>query len=731
MRRFVIILAVALQAALSTADADNASSGKAAEIQATKLDPNVTLHLDGRLDEPQWAMAEPISEFHQREPHEGSLATEATEVRILYTKDALIIGVTAHDRDAEGTISRILQRDKIITEGFDGQYEFGGDDVVAILLDPFLDRRNAFVFAANANGAEFDALITDESPTWNMDWRSIWRVASVRTDQGWSVEFEIPFRSLRYPQTNGAEKVWGFNVLRFIRRRSEVSLWTSWMRAGGGFHRVSQAGLIRGLSELPRSGFNLEIKPVALLGTERKADAEPEWIAHPGLDMKWEVQPGLVLDATLNPDFAQVEADDERVNLTRFDLFYPEKRDFFLENAGIFDFGSKGFFEPPPFLLFMSRSIGIKEEEEVPLLGGIRLSGRAGRQTIGFLDVAANAAAGQPRTNHSVFRYKRDIGKSNYLGFALTDRRNNSDWNTAGGIDASFWPTSSVNVQTFIARTETFGPGGDDLAYRAAVEYSGDRFGFDGEHLVIGPDINAEMGFVTRTDIRRTSGNGRITFRPDRFGIRRITLFGLGSYISRLDGEIQDRNFGQFVETEWESGEILALFSFQGFTRLDEEFSMSDVVPVPTGDYSLRDIGFMATSSRKRLLAASMMADEQRCYQGRIRMVETGLTLAPSAHLSMRTDYTYSQVRLPAGAFDSHVGSFRLVWALSTRLSAQTLVQYNSLDKDIIINARLHFIHHPGSDFYIVWNDERGSASSPWTLGRRDAVMKLTYLIRL
>jgi hypothetical protein len=721
----------ALHLALYPAKGSAPAPDSALEIRAVRLPAGSVLRIDGRLDEPEWNLADSISGFRQREPHEGDPATEDTEVRILFGADAMIIGVLARDREPDGTIARILQRDKIVLQGFDGQYAFGGDDVIAILLDPFLDRRNAFVFATNANGAEFDALITDESPAWNMDWRGLWKVASARTSEGWSAEFEIPFRSLRYPEYGGAEKSWGFNALRLIRRRNEQSLWTSWNRAGGGFHRVSRAGLIRGLKDLPHSGLNLEIKPVGLLGSGRVDTARHEWITHAGLDVKWEVRPGLILDATLHPDFAQVESDEERVNLTRFDLFYPEKRDFFLENAGIFEFGSKGFFEPPPFLLFMSRSIGIRDEEEIPLLGGVRLSGRAGRQTIGFLDVASNSASGEPRTNHSVFRYKRDVGGSNYVGLALTDRRNRAGWNTAGGIDASFWPIPSVNILAFAARTETFGPGGDDLAYRAAVEYSGDRFGFAGEQLVIGPDVNAEMGFVTRTDIRRTSGHGRITFRPGRMGVRRVSAEAIGGYVSRLDGEIQDRNFGQFVEAEWESGEMLSLFNFRGFTRLDEGFDMSDRVPVPPGDYTLRDNGMMAATSQKRPVSLSAMLDDSRTYGGRVQMAETGCVIAPNAHVSMKTTYTFSRVRLPAGRFDSQVASIRLGWALSTRLSCQALIQYNSLDEQIILNARVHFIHHPGSDLFLVWNEERGSPSSVWTFGRRDAVMKFTYLVRL
>jgi hypothetical protein len=381
-----------------------------AVVHAARLPEATFLRIDGRMDEAAWNLAEPVSGFRQREPREGEPATENTEVRILYGTEALVVGVLALDSEPDKAIGRILQRDKIIAQGFDNEYEFGGDDAVALLLDPFLDRRNAFIFATNPNGAEFDALVTDENPSWNMDWRGIWKVAACRNERGWSAEFEIPFRTLRYPETDGAEKPWGFNVLRLIRRRNEQTLWTGWTRAGGGFHRVSRAGLIQGLSNLPRSGVNVEIKPVGLVGASREGGAGTDLLTHAGLDMKWEVRPGLVLDATLHPDFAQVESDDEQVNLTRFDLFYPEKRDFFLENAGIFEFGTKGFFEPPPFLLFMSRSIGIKDEEEIPLFGGVRLSGRAGRQTVGFLDVASNRTSTDPRTNHSVFRYKRDVG---------------------------------------------------------------------------------------------------------------------------------------------------------------------------------------------------------------------------------------------------------------------------------------------------------------------------------
>ena len=700
-------------------------------LRAVRIQAGIAPRIDGWLSEEAWKQASAASDFRQREPVEGEPATEKTEIRVLYSDRSLFIGVTAEDREPGSVIGRILQRDQIITEGFDGSYQFGGDDIVAVLLDPFLDKRNAFVFATNPNGAEFDALITDESPLLNTDWRGLWIVAAARTPRGWSAEFEIPFRTLRYPERKEMEQSWGFNILRLIRRKNEQVLWSGWTRAGGGFHRVSAEGRLEGLAGLPRSGANLEMKPVGLLGAGWEAGSRVDLLSHAGLDMKLEVRPGLVLDATLNPDFAQVEADDEQVNLTRFDLFYPEKRDFFLENAGLFDFGTRGLFEPPPFLLFMSRSIGIKDEEEIPLAGGVRLTGRAGGQTVGLLNVATRAGAGEPPANHAVIRLKRDLWATNYIGVAVTDRRDRGHWNTAGGLDASFWPLRTVNVQCFAARTSTSGPGGDDSAHRLAVDYTGERFGCVAEHLVIGTEANAEMGFITRTGIRRISGNGRVTFRPRRAGLRRISLYGGGMRIASSSGVLQDKSLGTFVDLEFESGESLSLYSSDGSVRLDEAFDLGDRVPVPAGEFRMADCGAMWATSAKRPVALAGSFSDQQIFDGWMQVIEAQLALTPGQHVSLRLACTASRVRMPGGRFDSTVLSGRVVWALSTRLSFQILAQVNSLDREFLVNGRIHFIHHPGSDLFFVLNEERGGPGSSWTFGRRDLVFKLSYLVRI
>ena len=705
-------------------------------LRALKLPPGAELKIDGRLDDPAWSQAAPASGLRQREPQEGAPATEKTEVRVLYDDANLYVGVLARDREPKRVVGRIRQRDKLLEPaGFDGSYQFAGDDAVAILLDPFRDRRNAVVFATNPNGAEFDALITDESGAMNADWRTVWTVRAQRVSEGWSAEIAIPFRSLRYP-SRPPDEGWGFNVWRVVRRKNEETLWTAWARAGGGFNRVSQAGRLEGLAGLPRPGLNLEVKPYGLAGFSQEARADDTLRAQRqadlGLDAKWEVKPGLVLDATVHPDFAQVESDDEQVNLTRFDLFFPEKREFFLENAGIFDFGWHGFDETPPFLLFFSRRIGIAkdDESEIPLRGGLRLSGRAGRQTVGFLDVLTGEGAGQPAANHGVLRVKRDFGQSNYVGAMVADRRDAAGGNTAGGLDASFWPASTLNLQGFYARTWTSGPGGEGAAWRVGADYTGDRVGFVAQHLMVGPEADPQMGFVTRRDIRRTDLSARYTMRPVALGMRRIDVFMEGQHIVRTNGEKQDAGAGPVMNLEWNSGDSIGAFYFRGSTRLDEAFDLDHRVTVPPGHYSVRHLSFSARSSSSRPFVATAEANVEDVYGGRIATVGGTLRAAPGSHLTLGLGFTRNRVDLPGGAFTADIGSLRATYAFSTRLFVSAFVQHNRLDRRLLANFRLDFVHRPGSDLFVVFNEERGDGATLRRVARRGGAVKLTWLTR-
>jgi uncharacterized protein DUF5916 len=685
--------------------------------------------VDGRLDEPMWQLAPPARGFKQREPKEGADATDDTEVRILFDAKTLYIGILARDSEPDRIIARILERDRLMTAN-DGRYRFGGDDAVLLLLDPFHDRRSAVVFGTNPNGAEYDALIADESQAFNTDWRGVWKVAAQRTPEGWSAEFAIPFRSLRYPRTGST---WGFNVYRMQRRKNEESLWSGWSRQDGGFHRVSRAGVIEGLHDLPRSGLNLEAKPFVLGGTDQDGpEAATQGRADAGLDIKWEVRPGLVLDGTLNPDFSQVEADEERVNLTRFSLFYPEKREFFLENAGVFDLGARGGFEPPPFLLFFSRRIGLDDDEnEVPVVGGLRLTGRTGKQTIGVMDVYTGTSPTEARANYAVGRWKRDLGSSGFVGAMITDKRRPGFSNTAFGLDTSFWPTGSLNVQAFVARTETTGAGGDGTAARVAADYQTDSLGWRAQYLRVDPETDAQMGFITRTDISRLGSEVRVSRRPGVLGIRRISLDVFGDYIESVRaGDRLDWAVGPFARVEWESGESLAGYLQRGRSRVDEAFDLADRLPVPIGDYEANwsFVGF--TTSPSRPAGVSVSADWQDAYGGRLRDLTANLIASGGRHLATSLGYTRSQASLPSGSFDAHVLSVRLGYAFTTRLAAGAYVQWNSLDEQVVGNFRVIYRHRPGSDLIVALNEERGVPGSLWTVSQRHLALKVNYLAR-
>ena len=688
--------------------------------------------VDGALDEPAWKAAAVASGFRQREPREGEPATEGTEVRVVYDRDTLYVGILARDREPDQVIARVLERDKVMTQGLDNAAKFAGDDVVAFTLDPFHDHRNAFFFATNPNGAELDALVTDESPTLNLDWRAVWRVAARRVPEGWSAEFAIPFRSLRYPAGEGPQ-VWGFDVERIIRRRNEDTLWSAWTRAEGGLNRVSRAGHLEGLEDLPRASFNVEVRPFGLGGVTQtraedgRAPAEGEW--HLGADLKWEVKPGLVLDATARPDFAQVEADEEIVNLTRFELFFPEKRDFFLENAGVFDFGTRGSYETPPFLMFFSRRIGILGDAEVPVLGGLRLSGRAGKQTVGLLDVLTEEAEGEPRTNFGAMRFKRDAGERGYVGGMLTDRRTSAGSETDFGADASLWPTSRLNLQAFAART-TRSDGVSDWAARGAAEYQADPVYLYGEYLRIGPSAETGMGFVTQTDVQRANGKAQYTFRPRSGALRSMAVYVGGKDQTHVDGRPRDANAFAGMSFDLHSGDGLILTHVRGAIDLDRGFDLAGRIPVPPGRYDLVDTEVSLYSSGNRPLSASASASVQRIWDGDLAALTGSVTLKEGSHLALSGTYTRSAASLPGGSFVAHVTGLRVGWSFSTRLDAHLYAQYNSLDRRFVGNFRLHFIHRPGSDLYLVFNEERGEPGDPWALISRGAAVKLSYLVR-
>ena len=714
--------------------AQDSGDREAPSLQAAALLDGAEVQLDGLLDEPIWRAADPATGFRQREPDEGVSATERTEVRVLYDRNNLYIGVYAFDSDPQLIIARQLERDASL--GLSRFGPGGGDDSIELIFDTFHDRRNAYYFATNPAGALVDGLITDESETIDLNWNAVWDVRARRTADGWSAEFVIPFRTLRF-KADADLQVWGFNVQRIIKRKNEQVLWTSWSRDNEGLHRISLAGEL-GLGSLEKK-LSLGVKPYVLAEGEREfitdLNGNSAVDGGIGLDAKVSLASGMVLDLTVNTDFAQVEADVQQIDLTRFRLFFPEKRDFFLENAGIFEFGTPSFFGPPAFLLFFSRRIGLEETdlgdtEVVPMIAGARLTGRSGRQTIGVLDVVTGQqeSLGVPLTNFAVGRIKRDIGQRSYVGVMLTHRAERDRTNNiAGGVDWSFWLSNPLEFKGYYAATQQ-GNQSVQHSWRLDLGYTGDWWGWVAEHIEIGPNFNPGVGFVLRHNIARSHGLFRLSPRPPIPGLRKIDIFTQFEYITAQDSrDLRDRRFELTFRPQMDSGDNGRFEVQRQFQRLDEPFELTPGVIVPEGDYSDWVFTGSLRSSRNRLISGGIRGRVQDFWGGD-RWVIGGDLSFRSRHISVGVSYDHNDIDVPDGAFTTDLLGIRLDAAVNTRLFGNALIQYNSQAEAFDVNLRIDFIHHPDSDLFIVFNDRRTVGGGRWDPESRALIVKLTYL---
>ena len=731
-RGFLRAVRGAVVLALATATSAAAQEGTA---RAVRLPADVKIGLDGHLAEAVWATAPAISDFRTREPLEGADPSERTEVRILWDDDALYVGVMAWDAEPDRIVARIRQRDQLMTGGGYGGLGFAGDDGIALIFDPFDDDRNGVVFATNPNGAFFDALLADEGGQINVDWQGVWEVAGARTEEGWSAEFRIPWRSIRYPA--GSDVAWGLNVLREIPRRQEEILWRSWQRDGGGFERVARAGALTGLVGLPRPGSNIEVKPYVLTGTRGarvetadRSSLEYDGQFDVGVDLKAEVRPGLVLDLTANTDFAQVEVDDQQVNLTRFSLFFPERRDFFLENSGVFEFGRRGYFGPPPFLMFFSRRIGIGSSGPVPILGGGRLSGRVGDQTIGLLSIATDEDGSTAREIFNVARVKRDIGESGYLGAMVTDRRGGDASNTVAGIDGRLLLHPTVEAEGFFARSFTEGAGGEGNVVAGSLNWTRDLQGGFLSYLEVGDGLVSRAGFVGRTDYRNLGLNLRQSVRPGALGVRKIDFRLNNDWGWTTSGRFQERGYGPSVGFDFDTGDSFTVSWEGGDEQVDRAFTLADSLAVPEGRFATDAWSVRGSTSGARPIRLSGSWRTGDFYGGTVTSWSASVGWAPSPAFVIEPEFSRNDVVVPSGSFVADISAVRATWAASPRMTANAYVQYNGLTERVVTNIRFNFIHRPGSDLFIVFSDEQANPLDRWRAEDRGLLVKATWLVR-
>jgi len=712
----VVVRVFASGAVIGPVAVPPAEGGGRKEVTALGIDTPV--RFDGLLTEPFWKDAQPATGFTQRELTEGAPATERTEVRIVFDEDNLYIGVTCFDADPSGIIHNELQRD----------VKLDSDDSFTLVLDTFDSYRNGYFFAINPNGARHDGFFYG-SELINNDWDGVWDAAAEITPCGWSAEIVIPFKTLRFP--NRSVQAWGINFRRVIRRKSEEVLWSSWRRDDGIF-QLTKAGLLVGMEGV-KKGRRLEFIPYLLAGAER-ADGEDDSDFKYGLDVRYPLTTDLSLDITTHTDFAQVETDRERINLTRFSLFYPEKRDFFLAGSEIFDYDT-GYFEK----VYHSRRIGLDENrEQIPILGGLNLAGKAGKYSIGVLNIQTDGKGGTPGTNYSVVRIKRDILEKSRIGFIATNLydRNEHTNRTVGGD--FFYQTNRLfgdknfGIRGDLTGSFTDGESDDNLFGRLFIDFPNDLVDTFFELYHVGAGFNPEMGFITRRGIRRVNGKVRFFPRPGIPHISRLIFMPLGlNYIADLDGRMLERKvsfwpFGFYTN----ANDKLQFTIERSYDLVEDDFVIFGDTVIGAAAYEWTTWGVDIESSGSRPLSASFIGRMGDFYGGEREIYNPGLTFKLNKNLAVTGDFLYNDITLGGDHLIAKEYGAKVNLSLSTKLTSSTFVQYNNETDEVNMNFRLHFIPNMGSDLYLVYN-HLWDESRDFATKYRTGIVKVDYLFRM
>lgn len=708
--------------------------------------------IDGRVEDAVWSRAEPASDFIQQQPDEGRPSTERTEVRVLHDQRNIYIGIVCFDSEPDKIVVTQGRRDAELTD----------TDSVQVILDTFNDHQNAFLFGTNPTGLEHDGQIAAEGQTggvlgpgqqtgfgasgaqrgqllgYNKNWDGEWTVRSQITERGWETEMAIPLKTLRYD--GGTDRHWGINVMRTIRRKNEQAFLAPIPRAYN-IYRVSLAGDLNGL-DLP-ARRDLRATPFALTGFSQDntlPSDQHDTLGDVGLDVKWGITPKLTADFTVNTDFAQVEADEEQINFTRFDLFFPEKRPFFLENAATFQFG-----QPQQVDLFFSRRIGLSRiGEPIDILGGARLSGKVGRFNVGVMDMQTEEAT-SPRTgsliapanNFAVARVQREFGRRSNFGAIFVNRQGTGDaaapqdFNRAYGLDLNLAVTKNARLFGFLARSDSPRPLGSDWSGRAFFDYRGNVWEVRGGYTQVGERFNAEMGFVPRTGYRRPEL--AIQFGPEphieHLGwVRRFT-----PHINFTDhygfaGELQTRFWHvHFFEVFQQNGGRFGALTNRQADRPVRPFPVfvgrdGRRVTIPPGFYDWTEWAAHWASDPSGRVFFSGQLNWGGFYDGDRTQLNMELGAQTKGRFQSSLGYIRNDVKLPHGDFTTDLLRFKATYSFTPRLLLQALLQYNSQIEQLSSNIRFAWLSRSGTGFFIVFNENRDTyvsgSSSEQVLGR-------------
>jgi Domain of unknown function (DUF5916)/Carbohydrate family 9 binding domain-like len=699
-------------------------------VTATAASAPITV--DGSLEEEVWRVAEPADGFVQAEPHEGEPASEQTEVRIAFDADALYVGVVCHDTAPDGIIVNDIRKD----------FAPGEQDSFEVIFDTFADRRNGFVFVVNAAGAKSDTQIANEGRDVNTSWDAVWSVATRRDANGWTAEIRIPFKTIRFERGEG--RIWGVNFSRRIRRKNEIDYWSPVPRVYN-LYRAGLGGTLAGLPDAAQ-GRNLRLKPWVSADAIRGVGAD-DFVEgqHIGLDVKYGVTSSLTLDVTARPDFAQAEADEQQVNLTQFSLYYPEKREFFLENSGTFYFGDipresrLGYnrFAPPEeeMLLFFSRRIGLTDSgDPIPIAAGGRLTGRAGAYGIGAMTVQTEATPQRPADNYTVLRGRRDILGTSDIGAIFLSRQSSAsgDYNRVYGVDANFRFFRALSINAFFTKSDSPGISDGELAGKGSISWNANLLHTQYSLLSVGDNFRDDVGYIKRTGIRKHFLDFGVRPRPERlrrYGIREIHPHARANIYTDQHNETVTHSDHVAFTVYFENGATIEYALDPRFERITTPFQVRPDQAFAVGSYRWNEYDLLIETNHSRPMSASIELLTGGFWSGRQRTARVGVVFRPSYHFSFDTALQRSDIDLPfpMRAFTTNLLTSRVGYAFSTRRFLDTLLQYNTDLRQFSANVRFDLIHHPLSDLFVVYNEQQVT-NQPIPSGR-GLIVKYTHML--
>jgi Domain of unknown function (DUF5916)/Carbohydrate family 9 binding domain-like len=696
-------------------DASRTTNSSITAVKADNAPP-----IDGTIEGDNWKAGALVSDFLQREPFEKQPATEKTEVRILYDNHYLYFGIHCLDSAPDRIVATELRRDA----------DYSVDDNFTVLVSANNDKRSGYTFTVNALGTQFDALISDEGRIVDPNWDGIWKSNAHKTADGWTATVAIPFSTLNFKTSENVTI--GINFRRFIRRKNEEDLWRAYLRIYG-IERISESGELTDLKDIG-SGRLLVIKPYVLGGVRSDPQNGTRAIHTGGLDIKYGLRSNVVANLTFNTDFADADVDAVRLNLTPFKASLPEKRQFFLENSGVFEFGFRDT------TLFFSRQIGIDpvSGQQVPLDVGAKVTGTLGKYDFGILDAKTRASGPNPFANYFVARVKRKLLSESYIGGMIIDKESGDRqdrFNRTAGIDANFILFKKLSLNGFLARTISADRRlrGHDWAGNFDASYESNLVQIEAFHTEVQPNFNPEVGFVDRTDIVTNSIDAQLSPRPRHGRIREYNFEGFYRRHVDTHGLLQTQEWQTTFRADFHNGAYTDDDLFDNFIqRLSSPFNIFKNVIIPPGLYHFDRHQFTYGSDKSKRFIYSFFERFGTFYNGRLNEFRTRTSYRPTPKISLSTVHTWDRFRFPQGVFNVHVGSISGSYSFNRFLTTSLLFQINSVDKNpVSMNFRLRYNYRPDSDLFVIYtlgNQFNSLAAGNPVLEREQRfVVKYTY----